>query len=138
MRMARLLILLAGAAPGVALAQKPAPMAITPWASLAPAPGAVEARLGMRAQASRPDDLGGTETITVIGHKRAPIEAEELRREAPNPGHRTRPSLWCPASAIVAATNPAASINSKKGCSTPFRRCWATTRQSWMSGPALP
>ena len=83
MRMARLLILLAWAAPGVALAQKPAPMAITPWASLAPAPGAVEARLGMRAQASRPDDLGGAETITVIGHKRAPIEAEELRREAP-------------------------------------------------------
>ena len=85
MRMAPLLSLLACAVPGVACAQKPAPMAIMPWASLAPVPGSAEARLGMRAQATRTDVFGfdGSETITVIGHKRAPIEAEELRREAP-------------------------------------------------------
>ncbi len=79
------LMLVMCALPGVAVAQKPAPMPIMPWASLAPAPGSAEARLGMRAQPTRTDVFGsdGTETITVIGRKRAPVEAEELRREAP-------------------------------------------------------
>ncbi len=83
MRLLAVLIVICPAAS--ALAQKPAPMAIVPWASLAPAPGSAEARLGMRAQPTRTDVFGsdGSETITVIGRRRAPVEAEELRREAP-------------------------------------------------------
>ena len=57
---------------------------VVPW-SLTPALGATEARLNMRAERQDSDPAPGTESIIVFGKRlrRAPVEAEELRRDAP-------------------------------------------------------
>ncbi len=92
-RLSCVLVMLLAWQAGPALAKKPAAvkaaakpavpgMEIVPW-SLEPKLGETEARLGMRAERQESDPLPGTEQIIVFGKKRAPVESELVRRDAP-------------------------------------------------------
>ena len=106
---------------GGALAAPPKPpeMVMAPWFSLEPTPGATESRLGLRAVApEKPRTVeapDGSETITVIGKRRAPTE-EALHQDAPTA------ESWQSDAAQPFVPRPGESCSYKSGCFDPGQK----------------